>query len=93
MKRFFTAVLLTIPLMVMAEEINVVQGVEEPQWREFAPPAFVDVKAPKGIGKFNDTAVYWYKRKVEFESGIEKCRSIDQTNERVSCYQKLKVKV
>ena len=36
--------------------------------------------------------MYWYKRRVEFESGIEKCREIEQTVDRVACYQKLKVK-
>ena len=92
MKKFLLFMLLALPLYAIAEENYVVSGVEEPQWKDFAPPAFIDVKAPKGVGKFNDTAVYWYKRRVEFEEGIEKCRTVEATDERIACYQKLKVK-
>ena len=92
MKKFLIAIMLVMPLCAMAEENMVVSGVEEPQWKEFAPPAFVDVKEPKGVGRFNDTAVYWYKRKTEFENDTEKCRAVEETNERIACYQKLKVK-
>lgn len=92
MKKILLFVLLLLPLCVIAEENYVVAGVEEPQWKDFVPPAFVDVKAPKGIGKLNDTAVYWYKRRMEFESGIEKCREVENTEEKIACYQKLKTK-
>ena len=92
MKKLLIAIMLVVPLSAIAEENMVVSGVEEPQWKEFAPPAFVDVKAPKGVGRFNDTAVYWYKRRVDFESGIENCRTVEATEERIACYQKLKVK-
>lgn len=92
MKKILLLSLLILPICVIAEENYIVNGVEEPEWKEFAPPAFVDVKEPKGVGKFNDTAVYWYKRKVDFEAGLEKCRTINNTEERVACYQKLKAK-
>ena len=92
MKKLLIAIMLVLPLCAVAEENMVVSGVEEPQWKEFAPPAFIDVKAPKGVGRFNDTAVYWYKRRTEFESDIENCRAVEETNARIACYQKLKVK-
>ena len=92
MKKFVLLFALFMPLLVIAEENFVVNGVEEPVWKDFAPPAFIDVKEPKGIGKFNDTSVYWYKRRVEFEKGIDKCRGIDAADERVACYQDLKTK-
>ena len=92
MKKIITiAMLLFIPA-VIAEEEFFINGVEEPEWKDFAPPAFVDIKEPKGIGKLNDTAVYWYKRKTEFDAGIQKCRAIEGTEEKVACYQTLKAK-
>ncbi len=92
MKKFIIALLLCLPLFAIAEEITSLEGLEEPQWREFAPVAFVDVKEPKGLGRFNDTAAYWYKRKVAFDKGIEKCREIEQNDAKIACYQDLKVK-
>ena len=92
MKKIITLSLLLIPLLVFADETVTINGVEELQWKDFAPPAYINVSEPKGLGKFNDTASYWYKRKVEFESGIEKCRAIEATDEKVNCYQQLKVK-
>ena len=92
MKKVLLCLIFCIPVTAIAVEKQVVSGVEEPQWKDFSPVAYVNVKEPKGIAKFNDTGVYWYKRRVEFESGIEKCRSIEQADDRVACYQKLKVK-
>ena len=41
---------------------------------------------------FNDILAYWYKRKVEFDKGIEQCRAIEQNEAQFTCYQELKVK-
>lgn len=92
MKKILLFALLILPLYAIAEEKVVVSGVEEPEWKNFVPPAFVDVQEPKGIGKFNDTAVYWYKRKIEFENEKEKCSAVTVTEEKVACFQKLKAK-
>lgn len=91
-KSFVLLFCMGIILSVSAEEKFCINGVDEPQWKDFVPVAYVDVKEPKGIGKFNETAKYWYKRKVEFEKNIENCRSIENNDEKVSCYQDLKVK-
>jgi len=92
MKRIILSLLLLAPLYACAEEVLSINGVDEPQWKDFAPPAFVNVSAPKGLGKFNDTATYWYRRRTDFESGIEKCRSIEDNDGKFTCYQQLKVK-
>ena len=76
--------------MACANEI--IAGVDEPEWKDFAPPAFINITEPKGIGKLNDTAVYWYKRRTEFEKGIESCRAIVSNDEKIECYQQLKAK-
>ena len=92
MKKLIALSLLFVPLFAFAEETITINGIDEPEWKDFAPPAFVNVSAPKGLGKFNDNAVYWYKRKVAFEEGIEKCRAIEDTDAKFTCYQQLKVK-
>lgn len=94
MKKLILLSLLLVPLFAFAaeEEVLSVNGVEEPQWKDFAPVAYVDVKEPKGLAKFNDVVAYWYKRRVEFEKGIDKCREITENNAQFSCYQDLKVK-
>ena len=84
--------LMLVPIIALAHEEVSLDGLEEPEWKDFAPIAYVDVKEPKGLNKFNDVIAYWYKRKVEFESGIEKCRAIEHNDEKISCYQDLKVK-
>ena len=91
MKKIIILSLLLVPMLVFAKD-NTINGVEEPQWKDFAPVAYVDVKEPKGIAKFNDVLAYWYKRKIEFDNGIDKCREIDKTELKISCYQDLKVK-
>ena len=92
MKKILILSLLLIPLFVFAEDDITINGIDEPQWKDFAPVAYVDVKEPKGLGKFNDVVAYWYKRKVEFDNGIEKCRAIEQNDAKFTCYQDLKVK-
>ncbi len=92
MKKLFVSLFLLMFLPAFAEDVVLINGVEEPQWKDFTPPAYVEVGAPKGLGKFNDTASYWYKRRVEFENGILNCRSIENMDSKVACYQDLKVK-
>ena len=92
MKKLFILSLLLAPVCVFADDVLSINGVEEPQWKNFAPPAYVDVTEPKGFGKFNDTAAYWYKRKVDFEQNRENCRNSKNAEEMVTCYQQLKVK-
>ncbi len=92
MKKLIILSLLIAPMMVLANEDLSLEGFEEPQWKDFAPVAYVNIKEPKGLGKFNDVAAYWYKRKVEFDDGIEKCRATEPANAKISCYQDLKIK-
>lgn len=63
-----------------------------PQWKDFAPSAYIDVKEPKGIGKFNVTAKYWYERKLAFEEGIAQCESLEAYEDAFSCFEDLKSK-
>lgn len=92
MKKIILLSLLLLPLCVLAKDDVSLEGLDEPQWKDFAPIAYVDVKEPKGLGKFNDVVAYWYKRRVEFDKGIEKCRAVERNDEKISCYQELKVK-
>ena len=91
MKKIIILALMLVPVMVIAEETKDINGVDEPQWKNFAPVAYIDVKEPKGLGKFNDVNAYWYKRRMAFEKGIEKCREIENTEDKAACYQDLKV--
>lgn len=88
MKKIVLSLLLLLPLSVFADDF----GIKAPEWKDFAPSAFVDVKEPKGLGKFNIPACYWYQRRVDFETGIANCEAIEAYNERFSCYEELKVK-
>ena len=92
MKKIILLSLLVLPLVAYAVDEYSINGVEEPQWKDFAPVAYVDVKEPKGLTRFNDVIAYWYKRKVEFDKGIEKCRAIENNETKFTCYQDLKVK-
>ena len=92
MKKIIVLLMLSLPLLVCANENISLEGFDEPQWKDFAPVAYVDVKEPKGLAKFNDVVGYWYKRRVEFDKGIEKCRAVEGNSEKISCYQDLKVK-
>lgn len=88
MKKIVLALVLLIPLTAFAEEDF---GVNVPEWSDFAPKAFVNVKEPRGLQKLNVTAKYWYQRRVEFESALSDCKSLEANDERFSCYEKLKV--
>ena len=90
MKKILAVMLFILPLAVLAEEDY---GIKVPQWRDFAPTAYIDVKEPKGLlGKMNVTAKYWYDRKIAFEEALVNCRAIEAHEERFSCYEDLKVK-
>ena len=92
MKKILILSAILIPLCVAAEEIVTLDGITEPQWQEFAPPAFADAEEPKGLGKLNETAAYWYQRRTDFESSIEECRAMEDADAKYSCYQEVKVK-
>lgn len=92
MKKFILLLTLLLPLAVIAEEIVTFDGVAEPNWKDFVPSAYVDVQEPKGLGKLNETAAYWYKRRVDFENAINDCRNLETNDAKYSCYQQVKVK-
>ncbi len=92
MKKIIVLFLLSLPLLAFAKDDISLTGLDEPQWKDFAPIAYVDVQEPKGLAKFNDVIAYWYKRKVEFDKNIEKCRALERNDEKLVCYQDLKVK-
>lgn len=92
MKKFLILALMVSPLLALAAEDISLEGLEEPQWKDFAPVAYVDVKEPKGLVKFNDVVAYWYKRRVEFDNGIQKCRAVEPNDAKINCYQELKIK-
>ncbi len=92
MKKLFVLLALIFPICAFAEENIYLDGITEPAWQDFAPKAFADVTEPKGVAKFNETASYWYKRKVDFENGIEECRALSENDEKFGCYQQLKIK-
>lgn len=87
MKKILFTLALILPLASFAEDF----GLNVPQWKDFVPTAYVDVKEPKGLGKLNVTAKYWYERKVAFEEGIETCASLETHEEKFTCYENLKV--
>lgn len=89
MKKILLLSLLLFPLVVFAEVVAV--DVNAPSWEDFVPKAFIDVKEPKGLGKLNVTAKYWYERKIEFENGMETCRALEDAEERFSCFDALKL--
>ena len=90
MKKFLILALLMLP-MSFAEETVTLNGVSEPSWKDFAPSAFVDVTEPKGLGKFNETANYWYKRRIEFEEEMDKCHELTESEDIYTCIQTVKV--
>ena len=87
MKKFIAVLLLSLPLASFAEEDF---GVNVPEWKDFTPKAFADIQQPRGFGKLNVTASYWYNRRVQFENELNNCKSLTANDERFSCYEKLK---
>ena len=93
MKKFFIMPMLMISLCAAADEsITLDKNGIEPQWEDFAPAAYVDVSEPKGLSRFDETASYWYKRKVDFDDAVQKCRETETGDEKSSCYQQIKVR-
>lgn len=88
MKKVLVALFLILPLACIAEEF----GLNVPQWKDFAPSAYVNVEAPKKLGKFNVTAKYWYERKVAFEEAVINCKYLETYEEQFSCFEDLKSK-
>ena len=88
MKKVLVALFLILPLACIAEEF----GLNVPQWKDFAPSAYVNVEAPKKLGKFNVTAKYWYERKVAFEEAVVNCKYLETYEEQFSCFEDLKSK-
>ena len=89
MKKFLASILLLIPLTAIADSDY---GMNVPKWSDFAPKAFVDVNEPRGIGKLNVTAKYWYERRLAFYDDLAECREMESHEERFSCYEALKSK-
>lgn len=89
MKKILTALLLLVPLAVLADNDY---GMNVPKWEDFAPKAFVNVDEPKGLGKLNVTAKYWYERRLTFYDDLAECREMESHEERFSCYEALKSK-
>ena len=89
MKKILTALLFLVPLAVLADNDY---GMNVPKWEDFAPKAFVNVDEPKGLGKLNVTAKYWYERRLTFYDDLAECREMESHEERFSCYEALKSK-
>lgn len=87
MKKTLVSLMLLAPLAVIAEEISITP----PQWKDFCPTAFVDVKEPGVLSKFNVVGNYWYQRRMDFEKGIEDCQAKESNDEVFSCYEALKI--
>ena len=88
MKKILLALLLILPLTTFADDL----GLKEPEWKDFAPSAFVDVQEPKVFKRLNVTAKYWYQRKLAFEEALAECQTTQTYEERFSCYEDLKSK-
>lgn len=92
MKKILALFAIALPLSVCAQEVVSLDGLTEPEWKDFCPATFADATEPRGLGKLNETATYWYKRRIEFEEGITNCRATADLDEKLGCYQQLKVK-
>ena len=87
MKKFAALFLMLLPLSVAADGFII----NPPEWKDFAPSAFVDVKEPKGLGKLNVTANYWYQRHLEFDEAVNACKELETNRELYKCYENVKV--
>ena len=87
MKKFTAMFLMLLPLSVLADEFII----SPPEWKDFAPTAFVNVKEPRGLGKLNVTAKYWYQRRVNFDKAIDACKELETNRELYKCYENVKV--
>jgi len=89
MKKLVIFLLLGMSIAIAFAEED--YGVNVPEWKDFAPTAFVNVKEPKGLGKLNVNTKYWYGRKTEFKAELDACKSLEANDERFNCYEVLKV--
>ena len=55
MKKILVLLAIMLPLCAAAEDVVSLDGLNEPEWKSFVPPAYVDVDEPKGLGKLNET--------------------------------------
>lgn len=92
MKKFFILLAFLVPINVIADDVVTFDGITEPLWKDFAPSAYVNIEEPRGLGKLNETATYWYTRKVDFDSSIEECKAMDEPDMKFTCFQEVKVK-
>ena len=68
MKKILILLAFLVPFAAIADDVVTINGVDEPEWKDFAPHAYINIEEPKGIGKLNETASYWYKRKADLDS-------------------------
>lgn len=92
MRKIFVLATFLLPLGVIAEDVVTFDGITEPMWKDFAPSAFVNIQEPRGLGKLNETASYWYSRKVDFDNAIQECKTYEESDMRFTCFQEVKVK-
>ena len=89
MKKTVLTLLLLVPLCVTGVTANEYE-IKVPEWKDFVPPAFANVKEPKGIGKLNMVASYWYQRRMSFEDGLNRCQEETDIIKLQACYENLK---
>ena len=77
MKKFLLVLAFMFTAPVLAEELD--YGFTVPEWKDFAPSAYVDVEEPKGLGKLNEIASYWYKGKPNLKQGLRNARFLKPT--------------
>lgn len=68
MKKILVLLAVILPLYAAAEDVVSLDGLNEPEWKSFVPPAYVDVDEPKGLGKLNETAAYGIKEELNLKT-------------------------
>lgn len=92
---------LTASIPVIAEDENVVQTnlVTIPKWEEFCEAGYENAKTTDRNDVFNVFSFvkaervkknYWANRRTSFEKYLGYCKSIDDENDRCSCYIELR---
>ena len=56
MKKILILLAFLVPFAVIADDVVTINGVDEPECKDFAPHAYINIEEPKGIGKLNETA-------------------------------------
>ena len=64
----------------------------EPQWSEFCPPKYLNVKyiEPAWWRGYVEDNNYWVTRKQEFGNNIKYCRGIKNSQEQSACYEDIR---